>query len=561
MKEATTLVALAMCLAFSGCEGQIADVGNTPGPDEVPVPSTPGSPPTMECGSGVPQAEPSEMRRLSPAEYREALRSLLGDPGFDPELDETPNATFTALAVRRFETAAGEAVGRRASWSREVFPCDTSTDGGDACVDAFLDGFVTQAFRRSPTSDERVWLTGVFSDAREQLSFGDSMDVLLQIVLQSPQVLYVYEEGTGALNDGGARALSGPELATRLSLFIWGAVPDAALMDTALTGGLDTAEDVRVVAQSMFEDERARANTVTFVSNVLQLNGGHLHHSLEDASKDADLFPAWNEDLRAAMRTELEAFVEHVFFDSEGTFEELLTSERAYVNAELADVYGVAGPETGFAWVDLNPAQRAGILTRAGFLSVFSAQHVSSPIRRGVFVIEEMFCRPLGDPPPNASDIPVEGGEIEVEGGTEIRTVREEVTARTESTAECSSCHAVINPVGFAFEAFDPIGRHRTEEYGQTIDTSGSLRGTDVDGPVSDAAELSRRIAGSEDAKSCLAEHFIAQALARSPGPLDRCSQREIEARFVESGDLRELMLSIVVSDAFRYLTPTGDEL
>jgi len=315
----------------------------------------------------------------------------------------------------------------------------------------------------------------------------------------------------------------------------------------------------------MLMDARAEETVQRFFWRWLQLDGGRLHHPLEETDKDAELFPEYDAGLRRAMRTELEAFVRRVFFEGDASFEQLLADNHAYVNGALAELYGVEGGPTGadeWAWVELDPEERSGLLTRAAFLTVFASADVRSPIRRGVFVIEEVLCNALGEPPPNASDTPVTGGEVDDgSGGTVVRTVREDVEARTQGEP-CSGCHRVINPVGFAFGHYDAIGRWRSEELGTglPIDASGMLQGSDVDGEVGGAVELSRQLSRSERVRSCFARRFMTRALGHAPGELDECATEHVQRRFADTGSMWEMVLAIVESDAFRYVSTHDPE-
>ena len=347
------------------------------------------------------------------------------------------------------------------------------------------------------------------------------------------------------------RPLTQHELATRLSYFLWDTMPDDDLAAAAAGGTLE-GEELRAQVDRMLDDPRADAVLQDFFWQWLQLNGGRLHHALEDTSKDDTLYPEYGPELQAAMRTELEALVRDVF-ERGGSFEDLLTTRRAYVNGPLAEIYGVEGPTSAdeWEWVELDPGERAGLLTRAAFLTVFSSATVQSPIRRGVFVVEEMFCNELGPPPPNASDVVVDGGD----DGDGLRTVREDVAVRT-STGTCAGCHSLINPIGFSFEHYDGIGRFRTHEVtsGLPLDASGLLQGTDVDGALTDATDLSTRIASSPRARACFADRWFVRAMGRAPAPLDTCSVEAIAERFQESGSMRELLIAIVESDSFQYV-------
>jgi hypothetical protein len=228
------------------------------------------------------------------------------------------------------------------------------------------------------------------------------------VILQSPDVYYFLELGrdpgqTKGLASG-VRPLTGWERATRLSYFLWNTLPDDALLDAAEAGELDTAEGVKVQADRLAHDDRGRGTFKSFFSDWLELDGTKKHPSLVTADKDADLYPADSPELREAMRAETEALVEHVVFDGDGRFETLLTTTEAYLNGPLAKLYGVSGPSgEGFEWVKLPADQRAGLLTRAAFLTVFAGVEVKSPIRRGAHILKDMLCVELGPPPPNGT--------------------------------------------------------------------------------------------------------------------------------------------------------------
>ena len=197
------------------------------------------------------------------------------------------------------------------------------------------------------------------------------------------------------------------------------------------------------------------------------------------------------------------------------------------------------------------PTSAAACSQRAAFLTVLSTANVTAPIRRGVWILEQAMCNELGDPPPNANDTPVEGGEVD----GELRTVRDDVTART-TEGTCAACHNQINPIGFAFENYDAIGRYQTEEVtsGLSIDATGYLAGTgDVDGAVSDGLDMSQKLSASEKVRGCFADRWFEQAIGHSAGDMDACSRDAIVSRFVETGSIRELFIAIVESDAFRH--------
>lgn len=539
---------------FSGHDGETASGGAEAGAEGGSEGESDDSGEPAGCGGAAPSVAPRPLRRLTPAQYENTMRDLLGDPGFVADYDAT-EALITERAVRQLRDGAERALSRRSEWSADVFPCDIEGPSDDACAEAFIEQFAPRAFRRPLLDEERQWLNDVYLDARGELGFTDAMEVLAATVLQAPAVIYLGEQGT-AVADGPdtLRRLTDHELASRLSYFLWDTMPDEALRQAADAGELLTEDGLRAQVERLLADSRAQERIGRLLWSWMQLDGGMLHFSLEEADKRADLYPEYGPALQEAMRLELKAFVADVL-QGDGSFDTLMTSPRAYVNGPLATLYGVQdGPvgEDEWAWVELPAEQRAGVLTRAAFLSVFANTAAQSPIRRGTFTLEEVLCFELGDPPPDVDDTPIDGEDPD---GGEAMTVREATEART-GEGQCRGCHSVINPVGYAFEHYDAIGRWQDEEVvsGLPVDASGLLQGSDVDGSVQGAVELSQTLAGSAQVRACFAERWLEEALGGELGALDECAQDRVTEAFTASGDMRELVTAIVLSDGFRHV-------
>jgi len=258
------------------------------------------------------------------------------------------------------------------------------------------------------------------------------------------------------------------------------------------------------------------------------------------------------------MRAEVEQLVDKVYSDG-GSLKALFTSNDAYVNAPLAKVYGVTAPSSGSStWVKLDATQRAGLLTRAGFLAVYSNPTIKSPIRRGAQLVKRVLCLDIGDPPPTVNPTPI---APESDAGVH-HTVRETVTAKTKS-AECAGCHGIINSAGFAFEHYDGIGVWEQLErgvdkdgsaYTLPIDWTGELRGTDVEGLLNGALEMSARLAESRTLKNCLVSHWFRKTFGRAPSATEKSSVEQVQEHFGKSDDLKELVLGLVQSPAFLYV-------
>jgi hypothetical protein len=490
------------------------------------------------------QVGPERIHRLTPEEYTSSVRALVDNDELEPVLDADRERIATLDAVRKWYNAADGAVPLTAAWLSEYGDC---TPEDAACAVTLYEAFAERAFRHPLTDDERAWLAESWAALPAAASLALRLETIAELILQAPQFLYLYTAGTPS---GGVSVLNGHERAQRLSYFLWDSLPDAELLAAAKAGELDTSAGMRAQAERMLDDERARPVLRSFLAEWLELDGAAILPSLEDTPKSPELFADFDDTLRSSMRREVEMFMDHVMFEEEGSLAALFGSTRAYVNAPLAELYGVKGPSSAddWAWVDLNPAERAGMLTRAGFLAVHATQNVTSPIRRGVYMLTEVLCVDLPSPPANVDNTPVEATEGDAE------SVREATQQRTGSPS-CAGCHIEINELGFAFEHYDAVGRWQDEEAetGSTIDATATLSnaGDGYDGPVDGAVELSERLAQSPEVLRCVTHKWFEKALRRSPVELDACSVQEIRAKTAEAGSLRELLLAMVESDAF----------
>lgn len=508
--------------------------------------------PTDAC-AGALDPGPSPLRRLTHTQFANTVRDLF--PGVtlppltlmvDPEVHGFENnagaQSPSALLVEQVQRAALAVTEAAMAAPQGWLPC--GVDGGAdpvGCGHAFLREFGGRAFRRPWTADEAEAFLGFFDQQLAEAGFAVALPLTLQAIVQAPQFLYFFEFG-GAPVDGasGVVALTGHELAARLSYFLWDTTPDAALLAAAAAGELDTAEGVRAAAERMLADPRAREAMVNFHRQWLDFD------AIETIDPDPEAYPGYAPELKDSLRGELERFVAWVLFEGPGTFEALLMSPRAEVDAGLAGLYAVEGPADGWAVAELD-ARRAGILTRAGFLAGTSHAIHPSPVQRGIFVLSRLLCAPPAPPPPEVStELPEETGETP----TTNRERYAEHTARTE----CAGCHRTIDGIGFGLEHFDALGRWRAQDGGQPVDARGELVGTDVDGPFDGAIELSARLAGSAQARGCVVTQVFRYALGRSTEAADRCQTARLRAEFEDvRGDMRALLLAVVTSDAFRH--------
>jgi hypothetical protein len=247
------------------------------------------------------------------------------------------------------------------------------------------------------------------------------------------------------------------------------------------------------------------------------------------------------------MAAELPAFVEHVLWSADRRLSTLLTAPVGFASGPLAALYGVAAPSgTAPSLVQLDPAERAGVLTQPGVMAVHALPAQSSPVARGKFIRERLLCQ---EPPPPPPDLDVTPPEVDA-----TKSTRERFAEHTESAA-CSVCHELMDPIGFAFESYDAIGRHRASEGGQVIDTSGWIvKSEDADGAFQNVRELAERLSASRQVRDCVSTHWFRYAFGRHEAQADTCSLAGVQRAFAASdGDLVELVVALTRTDSFLY--------
>ena len=541
---------IAMAMVVAGCNGTIADPaaeGAGPGGGRGPG-GGPGEP--LLCDEG-PHPGRSPLRRMTRIELDNTLADLLGDDTgpahrlLQEELGSgfSNNAevrTVSELVAEQY-LAVAEDVARRASADLPtLLGCDPAT-GEDACVASFIDGFGARAWRRPLSADEQTRLMTVFTSSRDQWGTRVAVELVLEVMLQSPHFLYRVELPPPAAAPGEVVRLDGYQVASRLSYMLWSTMPDDALFAAAEAGELDTDAGVAEHARRMLNDPRADTVMIRFFDEWLQLR------ELEGLAKDADTFPDWRPEIADLFREETHAFIREVWENESASLETLLTADFTMLNAELAEFYGVSGPAGAeYVRVPIDPTQRAGLLTHGSFLAGHSKVHESSPIHRGMFVRAGLLCGDVPPPPPGIDPIAPDPDPT--------LTLRERLEEH-RSDPVCASCHALLDPLGFGFENFDSTGRWRDEEAGRPVDASGFIEDTDVDGEFVGAVELAHRLAGSEQVSDCMVRQWFRYGYGRTESIRDdTCSLDQLERAFDGSdGDLRELVVALTQSDAFLY--------
>ncbi len=536
---------LAVGLALSACIAEDQDDA----PCTTGCTSTETEPP---IGSPVPQADevadPPECtsreigatraRLLTRFEYDNTVRDLLGDQthpaaGFPAENrilafdNDGRTHTVNPLLVEQYQTAA-ESIALRAAARDfdQLLPCSPS-NGALACGLRFVDDFLPRAFRGPVSDHEAAPYDELIKTGLQIGTFETAIGMVIEAALQSPRFLYRME--TTAPSDRAVLATP-YEMASRLSYFLWGSMPDEELLAAAKRGSLADPAEVEAQARRMLADPRAHDSIVHFFMQWLDLEG------LDTLPKDQGVFPEFTPSMRRSWVWSIQRYLEHVVFE-QGTVETLLTEPIVYVDDVLAPLYGDR----------IDPTRRAGLLTQPALLAKLSHPDQTSPIRRGVFVRERILCELLPSPPNNVDTTPPDPDPN--------ATTRERFAEHT-SNPTCRGCHGLIDPIGFGFEQYDALGRFREVENGIPIDASGELTATrdpSIQGPFVGAIELSRQLAASSEVKGCLVTQLFRFAMGRAETKKDACSIERMGGTLDASGGrIDELVVAATLTDAFR---------
>ncbi len=490
------------------------------------------------------------IRRLSNTEYQATIETLLGDTSdyaaafpADSVVNGFTNNTDVqdvgpALAEQLLVVA--EKIAAKATESADaLLGCPLA--GGETCVAPFIERFGKRAWRRPLDATEQADLLGVFRSGSAAFGAKVGLQLLLEALLVSPHFLYRAEVGVPVPGQPYS-TLTSWEIASRLSYFLTGTMPDDALFAAALADGLSTPEGVAEQARRLLATPAARRQVASFFDGWLNLR------AVERLERDVARFPAWNGSLPALFQQETREFSTRVVFDGAGDFKTLLTAPFTYGAPNLAAFYGgQAGPAAdGVARIELPPTERAGLLTQASFLATHAKEIETDPVARGKFVRERMLCQGLAPPPP--------GLMIAAPTITPGTTARQRFIEH-EAEPVCASCHRLIDPIGLAFEQYDALGSWRTEEQGQLIDASGDLTGTDVTGPLNGVVEMSAKLAESKIAGECFVRNWFRFTFGRGETDSEAARIATNTSRFeAHQGKVIDLLVELTLTPDFRLL-------
>jgi mono/diheme cytochrome c family protein len=423
---------------------------------------------------------------------------------------------------------------------RRVLTCAPRGGDDEVCAKRILLALARRAYRRPVTDDDLKTLLEFYKTGRKDGTFESGIQFALERMLIDPDFLFRAERTPPGVKAGAPYKLSDLELASRLSFFLWSSVPDDRLLDEAARGKLKEPAVLSAQVRRMMADPRASALVQNFAGQWLMLR------NIRDAAPDPDLFPNFDENLREAFRHETELFIESQVLEDRGV-PELLTANYTFLNERLARHYGVPGVNgTRFRRVTLE-GQRGGLLGHGSLLTVTSYPNRTSPVLRGKWLLENILGTPPPPPPPDVPALKDKGAD------GRPQSVRERLEDHRRNPT-CAACHAQMDPLGFALDHFDAVGKWRDADAGTAVDASGTL----PDGSTFKGLDGLRTLLDSRRERfvSTVTEKLLAYALGRGLEAYDMPAVRKVVRNASADGyQWSSILVGIVESAPFRMRT------
>lgn len=527
---------LALSLLGLGCTGAILGESAADPADSAagPLPSSMTTGGQGSAGSASAPMGVTVLHRLNKVELHNTVVQLFGesasaalrdgvDPlvqGFDSNADAL---TISESGVDSLMRMAGElSAGLDLT---AALPCGARS--GRACAEQRISSMALRLLRRPARAEETSSYLALWDEVAGRTNEDTAMRAVLQRLMMTPDFLYHVEVGdeTGLLDNY--------ELAARLSFFAVESTPDDALLEAARSGALQTAEGLATELDRLLADPRGQAAFGRFFEQWAELG------KLAAATKDKSVYPEFD-GLKAPMSEEFKLFTGDLLAH-DGTVKDLLTSPSTFVNGDLGALYGVAAPGSAFQSVSLPAGQRAGILMQSAFLASHGKANKSAPILRGRFIRDQLLCAPLPPPPPDAN---------KVEPNAAVPTTTREYYQQLTSAPTCAACHEQLNPLGFAFEGFDGIGRARSDENGHPLDTTGAITAGDAAGPVTNAFELVTRLGDSATVRTCLVKQMFRSRFRRVEVGGDEALIQSVASALTSGGDRLKSLPKLLAGEA-----------
>ncbi len=423
---------------------------------------------------------------------------------------------------------------------RRIFVCQPGNAAEEApCARQILSSLARRAYRRPVTGRDLAPLVAFYEQGRMAGGFEAGIERALRALLVSPDFLFRVVSDPPGAEPGTPYRLSGLELASRISFFLWSSLPDDELLAVAEAGGLEDPAVVEAQVRRMLADPRSEALARNFAGQWLRLR------NISGALPSDVLFPDFGESLRQDFVRETELFFDSILREGRGVTD-LLTADHTFLNERLARHYGIPGVYgSDFRRVSLADGNRRGLLGQGSILTVTSYPDRTSPVGRGKWVLENVLGTPPPPPPPNVPELEP------AEDTGRVLAMRERMEQHRENPV-CASCHRVMDPLGLALENFDAIGRWRGHmPGGSAIDASGTMPdGTAFDGPAELRGLLVR---DREQFATVVTEKLLIYALGRGIEYYDAPAVRRIvRGSAADDYGLASLVVGVVQSTPFR---------
>ena len=489
----------------------------------------------------------SHFVRLTHRQWENSVRDLLklaalpnvsqtftSDPP-DVTFSNNERALFVTSNLRTDYERAAEDLAKRTAADAAARAAVVGSDNNAA---NFVKSFGRRAYRRPLDDAEQKRYEALFASAATLFPSGDAfangVELVVRAILQSPHFLYRTELGTNEA------PLSSWEIASKLSFLLFDTTPSDALLDAAQRGELASADGIAKLAQTMIDDAAALPVVTRYHDELFGM------FRYESIDKDRMRFPEYNTSMNAEFAEADKLFFQSIYKDGQG-LRQILLSQSGYVSTATAPLYGVTASGSGLQQVALGP-ERTGFFTRLGFLAFNANLRDPDPIHRGVDISHRLLCGTLVPPPGTIPELPPQ-----MPG----QTNRERVTAHTGVNTCGQGCHSVIiNPLGFAFENFDSIGRKRDMDNGKPVDTADAYALSSGLVQFKDAPQLMAILAEAPETHACYARHLGEFTLARDLAEADRSLVEELTTASASTGSIKAMLLAAIRSPKFA--TRTG---
>jgi hypothetical protein len=569
---------LAAALVGVGCTGEVGSNPNSPDPTRPAVPGQPNPPgvvtppnttppmpvkpdPTQPGAADQPGVVP--LRRLTINEYNNTVRDLLGvsagatNKAFSRDQESSQSgfvrgaALTTGADARAFLTSASTVSAAMTAKVSSILPCNpvpAAAAAQETCVKQFIEQFGKRAFRRPVAPDEAADLLALYTAQRAPdvgATFEDAVSAVIAGMIQTPYFLYHWELGASpALKDGNLVKLNSWEIASRLSYFLWSTMPDDKLFEAASKGELSTADQIAAQTQRMLADPKAKDAIKNFHNQWLEIS------DLASLEKDPVL-TGFTPELAQSMIDETGEFAAKVLLGS-GKIDDLFTSNASFVDANLAKLYGVTATGSGLSPATLPADQRAGLFTQAAWLTSHADASNSHPVKRGVAILQRVACSDVQAPKDLIiPDLP------EPKPGQSNRE-----RFAMHGMNPCAACHQLIDPIGFAFEEYDAVGKFRTTESEKPVDSSGQFAMGTSTIKFKNAVEMVKQLVQTTEARTCMTKQWARFFLGRREGDGEAASIASAQDAFAKGGyDVKQLITTLTRSKAFTHRTPAAGEV